>query len=338
MRTRLRLTPLAMIPIALPLLLGAPPPAAADSIRGIVAAEVLLPAESGVQRTADIGLEEIAVVYPQGNLQFLQGIEVQLLLTNTLKKYFDSFAVAVYKAVSPKPQAGVRSYQGERILLQYLPYQNRIWLHVPVVGASLAAPLTTGTFQAEKPVALGEFPLLIRMIPLAKGIPEAAAESRFHLMVKPLLSGWGLFELKIIPPEAHREAPRPFEVTIDGRPVNEVGKVREMEAGIHQLRIRSSAYREVDAAFTIEPGRRSTMEIQLEEPGSSIGFDLPPEAEVYLDGTKVRIQPKQRLPLKEGEHTIRIKVNGYNMSKKFVVEGGNCYEISLIFDIIILEN
>lgn len=329
------------IPLLAPLLLlllRVPSPAAAESIRGVVAADILLPTEGGVQQVVDIGLEEMVAVYPQGNLQFLQGIEVELLLSNTLKKYFDSVAMAFYKGISPKPQKGVRSYQGESILFQYLPYQNRVWFHVPVAGASLANPLTPGTFQTEKPVRLDEFPLLIRVFPLAKGVPEALAEGRFHLSLKPIVANRGLFELRVRPPETRRDGPDPYEVTIDGRPAADPGKAREMEAGLHQLKIRGAGYRDVDAAFTVEPGRRTTLEIALEPTASTLGADLPAEAELYVDGAKVAFQPRGRLPLKEGEHTIRIKLNGYSVSRKFIAEDGKNYEISLIFDIIVSED
>ena len=320
------------------ILLRGPSPAAAESIRGIVAADVFLPAESGVQQEVDIGIEEMIAVHPQGNLQFLQAIEVELLLSNTLKKHFDTFAMAFYKSINPKPQKDVRSYQGESILFQYLPYQNRVWFQVPVAGSSTAIPLAPGTFQAEKPVQLAEFPLLVRIFPLAKGIPEAVAGGRFHLVLKPIVANRGLFELRIRPPEGRRDPPGPFEVTIDGQVAAEPAGMREMEAGLHQLKIRGAGYRDVDAAFTVEAGKRSTLEVALEETASSLGLDLPQEAEVYLDGAKVAIQPRQRLPLKEGEHTIRIKLNGYNMSRKFIVQRGNRYEISLVFDIIVTEN
>ena len=327
------------LPLLLLLLLpGTPSPAPAEPIRGIVSAEIALPVEAGSQQEVEIGIEEMVAVQPQGNLQFLQAIEVELLLSNTLKKHFDTFVMAFYKSINPKPQRGVRSYQGESILFQYLPYQNRIWFQVPVAGSSTALQLSPGTFQAGKPVQIAEFPLLVRIFPLAKGVPEAVATGRFHLVLKPVVTARGLFELRVQPPETRREHPGPYEVTIDGQAVADPARVRELEAGLHQLKIQGEGYRDVDAAFTVAAGKSSVLEVTLEETESSIIFDLPPEAEVYLDGAKVSFQPRQRLQLKEGEHTIRIKVNGYSMSRKFFAQRGNRYEISLVFDIIVNEN
>jgi hypothetical protein len=312
--------------------------AAADPIRGLVAAETPLPVEAGVQQTVALALEEMAAIHPQGNLQFLEGIEIELLLSNTLKKYFDCFAVGMYKAVSPRPQKEQKSYQGETVLLQYLPYQNRVYFHIPIAGASPASAPAADAFRAEKPVRLAEFPLLLRIIPLAKGIPDPVSESQFYFTLKPIVANRGLFELKVLHPDSRRDSPAPYSVFFDEQPVGNPLEVREMEAGLHQLRIVSPDYQEVDAAFTVEPGRRSSMEILLVEAASSLTLDLPPGTEIFLDGNKLAVPPNQKVQLKEGEHLIRIKVGENSVSKKFSVKRGNHYQISVIFDIIILED
>ena len=133
----------------------------ADQIRGLVVEEVRVPSDGTFERTVALSLEEAAVLALEEETPFLEGIRVELVLSNELKKYFDSYALGIYKNVSPKPQRNVRFYSGEQAYFQYLPYLNRIYIQIPLVQPPNGETLPVGTYRLERPLAREDFPLLL---------------------------------------------------------------------------------------------------------------------------------------------------------------------------------
>jgi len=312
-----------------------------ENIRGLVVDEVNLEAAAGFEVTSALQLEEMVSVTLSGSSRYLKALHAEILLSNTLKEYFDSFGLVIYKKVSPRPRTGGRSFQGERIFFHYLPYLNRIYVTIPTVppgeqeqpaGSSAAM----GSFRLEEPVSPEEFPLLIAVIPLMKGIPNSIQDKEFFLTLRPLLIKKGLLELILqYPPGTEGEI---LEVSIDGRPLETFDGPLEVESGIHSLLIRSEAFKEVNATVAIESGKTSRMDIILEELAIGLTLEAPEEAEVYLDGEKMGNHGRTVYPLEPGGHLVRIKIGDYSISKKFTARPGKNYHISCVFDIIINED
>jgi hypothetical protein len=309
----------------------------AENIRGLVVDEVTVGAETGFEATSALRLEEMVSVSLAENSRYLKAVHMEILLSNTLKKYFDSFGLVIYKNVSPLPQRGGRAFQGERIFFHYLPYLNRIYVTVPTLPVSGQEPApAVGSFRLAEPVLPEEFPLLVSVIPLMKGIPNSIQDKQFFLTMRPVLVRKGLVQLALqYPPGSAGEA---LEVTIDGQPVEGFDEPLELESGIHSLVIRSEAFKEVNATFAIESGQTSKVDIILEEMAITLTLEAPQEAEVYLDGEKVDNHSQTAYPLDPGSHLVRIKIGEYSISKKFTAKPGKNYHISCVFDIIINED
>jgi len=315
-------------------------PAFGDNIRGLVVEEVRLASDAGYEKTVAIALEEAAAVHLEGDTRFLRGVRLELRLSNLLKQHFDSFALAVYSDLAPEPRLNMKSFQGKRVFFQYMPYLNRVYLFIQFAG--MEGPeedLPAGTFRFE--IAREDFPILVAVLPLMKGIPDTVAESKFFLTAKPVLEKKGLFELILRYPPGMEDEPvtvflneRELE-TVKGGTAN--GK-RELAAGLHTLRIQSAAFRQVSASFTIESGKTSTLEIVLEKLASLLSIEAPQNAEVYLDGEKITDFAARRFPVEEGGHQVRIKIGDYSLTKKFTVQQGRDYHISCVFDILIGED
>jgi len=315
-------------------------PVFGENIRGLVVEEVHLAIDAGYEKTVEIALEEVAAVHLEGDTRFLRGVRLELRLSNLLKQHFDSFALAVYGNLVPEPRLKMKSFQGKRVFFQYMPYLNRVYLFIQLAG--MEGPeegLPAGTFRFE--LARADFPILVAVLPLMKGIPDAVAESKFFLTVKPVLEKKGLFELILHFPPGMEDEPvavflneRELE-TIKGGAAN--GK-RELAAGLHTLRIQSAAFRQVSASFTVESGKTNTLEIDLEKLASLLSIEAPQNAEVFLDGEKLADFAARRFPIEEGSHQVRIKIGDYSLSKKFTVQQGRDYHISCVFDILIGED
>lgn len=305
----------------------------ADQIRGLVVEEIRVASDAAFERTVALSLEEAAVLSLEDESPFLEGIRVELVLSNELKKYFDSYALAIYKNISPRPQRDERFYTGERAFFQYLPYLNRIYIHIPIKPPPGGETLPVGTYSLERPVARGDFPLILTMIPLAKGIPATIVDKKFYFSVKPLLEKKGYAELILHFPRGRED--EPISLFVDGDPIEAAPGRLELSSGIHRLRVVSSSFKEVNTSFTVDSGKTSLVDIELEEMISQLSIDAPPGTELYLDGEKISDTASFPIPISEGTHLLRAKIADRSVSKKFNVQKGKHYHLSIIFDIII---
>ena len=311
--------------------------AGGENIRGLVVDEVHVKPQTDYERTVEISLEEMAAIYVEENTRFLEALRIELLLSNRLKKYFNSFGLAIHKQVSPPPQPGLQSFSGKRAFFHYLPYLNRIYINIPVSGGlQEISPIPAGTFFLDEPVQTDEFPILISIIPIMKGIPNSIINSKFFLTIRPIIARRGLLKLSVHHPPGKED--EPVELFIDEQQITDPGALLEIESGIHHLQVKSTAFKEVNASFTIESGKTSKVEILLEEIACRLYIEAPQGAEVYLDGEKLVDYAGSRYQLSEGSHIVRIKVGDYSLSKRFLTKSGKDYHISCVFDIIISED
>jgi hypothetical protein len=329
-----------------------------QNLRGLVVEEVRVPADAAYEKTVGISLEEMAALSLEGDARFLRGIRLELLLSNLLKQHFDTFALAVYRRLSPEPRKEVRAYQGERIFFQDLPYLNRILVQLPLGGeedgpageaAGESASARSGESANERsgegiyrlpaPLSREDFPLLVVILPLTKGIPDTVAEARFRLTVRPVVARRGTIQLSLRAPAG---APAgPITAYLDERELSPAELQafkdgQELPAGLHRLRLVSPGLQEVNTSFTVEPGKASALDIELQSLATLLSIEAPQDAEVFLDGEK--LTGLSGLPIAEGNHQVRVKIADYNLTRKFSAQPGRHYHLSCIFDIIISED
>jgi hypothetical protein len=307
-----------------------------DQIRGLVVEEVLIPSDATFERTVALSLEEAAVLDLEADTPLVEGIRVELVLSNELKKHFDTFALGIYKNLSPRPEKAVRFYSGERAFFQYLPYLNRIYIHIPIEHATGGETPPVGTYRLQNPLERKDFPLLLTMVPLAKGIPAAIADKKFYFTIKPLLEKKGFANLALHFPGGLEG--EPVDLFVDGVQIDSPGGTLELPSGIHQLRIVSASFKEINTSFTVESGRTNQVDIDLEETITELTIDAPSGTELYLDGEKLADGETFPIQISEGNHLVRAKIADHSVSKKFAVQKGKHYHLSIIFDIIINED
>jgi hypothetical protein len=320
---------LAAVALLLPALLWG------ERVRALVVEELSVPNDASYQGNAELGPEEAVIIRLQEQNPYLAGLKIEMVLSNALKEHFDSFALAVYRSLTPSPNREVRFYEGQRVLFQYLPYLNRIYLLLPLGGGWLEEPPPVGTFQPAAALRREDFPLLLAVVPLGKGIPDSLAGSKFYFSVTPQLQRKGLVTLLLrFPPDMEQSA---VSVFVDDNELPNPSGQQELPSGIHRLRVVSEAFKEINASFTVESGKAGTVEVQLEPLLSLLSVDAPPGAEVYVDGERVG-GGGAPVPLQEGTHLVRVKVADRSVSKKITIEPGKDYHLSVVFDIIFNEN
>ncbi len=328
--------------------LGLPGPLAfGQNLRGLVVEELRVPADAAYEKTVGIALEEMAALSLEGDARFLRGLRLELRLSNLLKQHFDSFALAIYRKLSPEPRKGIKAYQGERIFYQYLPYLNRLLVQLPLGGAEDGEPAGEsggeaageGVYRLQTPLSRDDFPILVAILPLIKGIPDTVAEARFYLTVRPVVARRGTIQLSLHAPAG--VPAEPLTAWLDERELSptelqSLKSGQELPAGLHRLRLASPALQEVNASFTVEPGKTAILDIELQSLTTLLSIEAPQNAEVFLDGEK--LSSLTALPIAEGTHQVRVKVADYNVTKKFSAQQGRHYHLSCVFDIIITED
>ena len=307
-----------------------------DQIRGLVVEEVRIPSDAAFEKTIALSVEEAAVLALEEETPFLEGIRLELVLSNELKKHFDSFALGIYKNLSPHPERSVRFYSGERAFFQYLPYLNRIYIQIPLGRAPSGETPPVGTYRLQSPLRATDFPLLLTMVPLAKGIPATIADKKFYFTIKPMLEKKGFANLVLHFPTGLED--EPIELYVDGLRNESPGQKLELPSGIHTLRIVSPSFKEINTSFTVESGKTNLVDIELEETVTQLTIDAPSGTELFLDGEKIADGISFPIQISEGNHLVRAKIADYSMSKKFTVQKGKHYHLSIIFDIIINED
>jgi hypothetical protein len=333
-----------MRPRALVMALGAGLLGAAafgQNVRGLVVEELRVRTDAGFEKTVGIALDEMAVLNLEGDARFLRGVRLELQLSNLLKQHFDSFGLAVYRRVAPEPRKGISSYRGDRVFFQPLPYLNRVRVLLPVSPGpeEEGDDSGEGAFRLAAPLSREDFPVLVAILPLMKGIPDTVAEARFFLTVRPAVARRGLVQLALRTPSG--TPAEALTAWLDERELSPaelqgLQAGQELPAGLHRLRLASPEFQEVNASFTVESGKSATLDIQFQTLITLLTIEAPQNAEVYLDGEK--LSALAGLPIAEGTHQVRVKIADYSVTKKFSAQRGRHYHLSCVFDIIISED
>lgn len=305
----------------------------AENIRGPLVAHLTLNAGSG-EVQASVGVDDLLGISLGTNSRFIKGVEVTLTIPSAARRYRDLLALYLYKKVSPPPTKKVKLYSASRAGFFVLPTSHHFYVNVPLKANAIEPSPETATLSS--PVPADQFPLLLSVLPVAKGLPGGVASSTFTVRVSPVLEDKGLLKLKLT---EDGKAPRlSYSLAIDGHTVEPKPGGYELATGIHSLTITSSHYKQVTKSFGIDKGRTTSIDLSLKPLVPTILFEAPDNAQIFLDGQKLKGVPRKPIPVTEGQHTVIIREGDYSLTKKFTVERGRSYKISLFLDIVVQEN
>ncbi len=305
-------------------------------VRGIVVKNIKLEIKQDQILSLEFMADEIAVLSLLGESRFLEAIQVELVLSEALKRYSDSFALEIYSEIKPSPKMGIGDYTGKKVFSSVLPFSNRIYMKVPMVGAEEDTSSIPGeSLGSAESLHPSQFPIFIVVHSISKGLPSSALTRNFFLSFKPEVANEGLLELGIVLPEGFEEAS--FTLLLDENAVELENMPVLLTAGTHTLRVVSEVFKAETASFAVNPGQVTKLDIPLESDISYVTIESLEGAVVYLDGEKIILVLSRKKQLTEGEHTIRFKLDRYSVTKKFSVERGKNYTISLELDIQVRE-
>ena len=232
--------------------------AGTENFRTLVAGQIAVSADSASSDPA--ALPTLGLSYIDSALIALKTVELELKVPQAYLKYRGSLAIAIYKAIGAVPTVGVADVSAERIGFELIPNKLQAVYQIPArkghgLKASPYVSIPTGIVPPEA------FPLLFRIWPVIKGLPEELEQLRFSLTAKPILTDEGALKLTLRYPEKLKD--RNVTLRIDDEVRDPAIKEFMLKEGEHNLVIVSDDYRNESRAFTVERGkilRRSARE------------------------------------------------------------------------------
>lgn len=296
-----------------------------ENIRGEVKNVILIETEN---LSTDFNLFDLTGINI-GKNPFIEGLELTLSIPDELERYRDSFMLNIYYKLNSLPDKSLKSYRGSLLLSQIIPASKKMFISIPMTSV-VNTDLIPGSIVS-KQINQTDFPIIISINPVMKGIPNSVLSSIFDLKIIPVLSSKGILELNIT--GANNE----HTIILDGKKLVKT-KEYNLEEGIHQLVIQSYNFEEVSQSFVITRGKRTRLNFVLKQLFPTVMFEAPEGSEIILDGEKITSSLSKAMEVTPGEHVVRMKLGDYSLSKKFTINAQKKYIISLFLDILIQEN
>ncbi|MCL1817755.1 MAG: PEGA domain-containing protein [Spirochaetaceae bacterium] len=315
--------------LALMLLGAAVPRVRADSLHGRMSAVTTVANDSEPSSGLPLRLEENWGILLGEGRDFLRGVEIQVKLPEEAALYRGTYAVFVYRKVTPVPDPNQTSYQGTLLFYKVIEERRQLFIQIPLDSASgfSGAP---DTYIHKTPLEPEDFPLVFAILPIMKAIPEQAAQALFHAEVRPLFKNMGKLLVVFSGEGALGQDIKAFidekaSVLPDGGLL--------LEPGMHKIRLEKPGYAPFTATVGIDRGKTARVEAVFLKKAASLRVTAPAGTRAFLNGEAVGLETT--LPVEPGEHILALKLGDYQMSKRFTVEPGKAYSVSLHLDILI---
>jgi len=278
--------------------------------------------------------ENIVIIDSETTPAFQEGIELRLQIPESLNRYQNSFALLIFRNISPAPDTDNRSYTGTRAYMRLLPSRASAFIRIPFSEHhSISSDALTDVLPL--PISPEQFPLLITVLPVMKGIPDSAFNESISINVVPLWKDEGALTVDISNPSGIPE--EKLNITIDGRDI-EPGEENILAAGIHRIRISSTHAPTVEKTIAIEPGQVISLNLPLDYRPPELTVSIPEGALILLDGETVETEGSLAiLETTPGEHIITYSLGNLEVNRHFTVRPGGKVKVNLIIDIEIVD-
>ncbi|ULQ59463.1 PEGA domain-containing protein [Brucepastera parasyntrophica] len=304
----------------------------AESFRVRSVTTLVLDTEKSEGKTVNIGYNDAVAVFFPENIIFLKGVEIEVKIPAEILEYRNSIAYGLYHRIKPAPVKNVIDYQADRIELAPLPSRLTLILQVPLIEKHnlKSGPYGTVISYMHNPAS---GPLLFRLLPVMKGLPDDIENVVFSVKIKPLFINEGGFILTLTYPD---EEQYPVSVRLDETLLQEPHSLQLLSPGNHYLSVVSEEYRNEVRQFTVESARTTELEVQLQDTTPHLFLIAPENADIYLDNELLE-NPREERAIDPGEHVILFRLGDYELVRQITIEKGRDYTVSMTIDIQVSE-
>jgi hypothetical protein len=304
----------------------------AESIRVIVAGQLETSHDKG-DGPIPMHYNTSCLLSLTGDSRFMRGIEVELSAPQRWPANQGSLAMALYSNLDRIPAIGVADLEGRQIAFEPLPGKIQIVYQIPIRPSSgmRSSPYAAVIGNTALPSSL---PLLLRIMPVIKGISDELEKMIFQVSVRPILSDEGLIKFRFRYPEQLKG--KPFTVLVDDALIPDPFGELLLKQGEHHLAILSEDYRNESRRFAVERAKTLELNIALQDPTPIVIFEAPQNTRIFLDNAPVS-PGKEPVPVEPGPHEVKIHLGDYTITKTFIAQRGKTYTIPLAVDINVIE-
>ncbi len=320
----------------------APAVRAGETLRGPMARIPKLPTESDQSIEFDLKAGEIGPVELERGSRFLDGVEIEIRIPDSVRSYADSFGVYILLGARISADRNHARVSGETLLFETLPRTRRVFVQVPI-HPDHRLRASADTFLARRRVDGGDFPLMLSIRPVMKGVPSAARAASFAVKIRTLFREEGAARVRLRDPAGNDITERfddyveEITLTIGDHAIEDPQQEIVLPTGLHQIRLQSERYVDRTETFGVERGTTQTVGITVEEETSTVSIDAPLGVEMFVNGE--RVDPLDReLELAPGDYTVLFRFGEYTISRSLKIEPKRDYKVSLSLDILIEED
>lgn len=278
--------------------------------------------------------EQVIITHPDEILAFQEGIEIQVEIPPSLREFRNSFALMIYKDISLDSEGNRNEYRGTKIHMELIPARERTFVRIPfsktheITGDALTSVLST-------PINAEQFPLLVTVLPIMKGIPDTAFSRKLIIRTVPIWKNEGSLRVNIT--NLSEDSEETVEVTVDKTTI-ELNKAVKLPAGIHKVRVASTHAPAIEQTIAVEPGEEITLNLELDYSPPELTIHIPQGVIIRLDGRPIEVDDTvEVIEVAPGNHSISYTLGELEVSRNFIVQSGSKMNINLFIDVEITE-
>ncbi|MCL2791984.1 MAG: hypothetical protein FWD87_02735 [Spirochaetaceae bacterium] len=309
-----------------------------DNIRGPV--KRITTIDSGPIGEIILSSEDIfAIVLDNEDLMPVR-IQLEVILSDTLRNNPNTFALFFYNNLTPAPRADISNYTGNLVKHIVLPRRNRHFIDIHLQRQPARSEIIPGTdIIVPRDFRGSIFPIVVAMLPIMKGIPSHLLNETINVRITPFFSDRGsltvnVFERSNSPHEHGSNRVTDFRLFIDNT-LYESSENIILPIGIRRVRIEKNGYTTFEESILINNNEKNTLTAHLTREQPHVIIQAPREAQIFINGVQHRQREFSNLGV--GEHTFVFIIGEYSISRRITLERGKRYLIDILLDIDVTE-
>ncbi|MCL2270946.1 MAG: hypothetical protein FWC24_06335 [Treponema sp.] len=313
----------------------------AETFRTIIQGNIEVSPGNQAGSSVTLGINGSALINLGADRRFLRGIEIEVSAPQAWISYRGSLLMMMYNKLniqgggaSVEVSRGAVDLEGSRIAYEPLPGKLQIVYQIPLrQGHGLR---TTSYITVPAGVTSTDtFPVLFRLMTVAKGATDEFERMTFNLTARPVLSDEGA--VRLVPRYPPQLRGKPFTVLIDDVLISNIADELILKEGEHHLVILSDDYRNESRRFIVERAKTLDLAIELQDPTPLIIFEGPGNAVIFLDNVPV-LQNGQPISVEPGQREIKYQIGDYTVIKTLNIQRGKTYRVALDVDLAFHED
>ncbi len=302
----------------------------AENIRGPVSGYLSLEGS----RTVETKAEHLTGIGIEGLSPLIQGFKLSVLADDEMEIYRNSFALYLYKNLNTAFDTETGSYKGSQALMRFLTFTEDLNILIPLTDNHTLSPDRSSFILADRDNRK-DFPLILTILPISKGIPDAAYNKMIRVELEPIFFEKGQLQLNIMNDKGE-VLDDGINISIDNKSYPWPGGPYTLSAGLHSITIRSDEGNEESRSFTLEAGQILNMDHVVQYQLPLLTIETIEGLQVFLD-EKLLSEKELDKPfeIQPGGHSIRFELGDFIISRDFVAEMQQRISITMVPEILL---